>query len=237
MSAQPNTNEVLDLLAAQAGQGDCLLLAVTGSRAYGTNHADSDWDLRGVWRYPVTAHLSLRPPESTFVVEDPDVVVHEVRKFVKLAANSNPSVLEVLWAPQQLHLSEAGKLLVARRQLFASKMAFEKYGGFANKQLQHALAGTGGSRGVEHFKRAKFSLHLVRLLLAGEHLLLHGEPMVRVPDVEKLREMSDVPVEQLQAVYDEMDARLKCAVEKSSLPDRPDPAKVDRLLFELYELV
>jgi len=68
----------------------------------------------------------------------PDVVVYDIRKFFKLAADCNPNIIEVLWADPSDHLicTPAGRRILEARSLFLSKKAKFTFSGYAISQLK-----------------------------------------------------------------------------------------------------
>ena len=68
----------------------------------------------------------------------PDLVVYELRKYISLAADANPNILEVVFADDSdiLKITEAGRLLRANRHLFLSKKARHTFSGYAMSQLK-----------------------------------------------------------------------------------------------------
>ena len=71
---------------------DLLLLGLVGSRAYGLDNEESDYDYRGIY-VGFTAHvLSVtRKPKPVLTSNVPnDCVVYEVEKFLSLAFANNP---------------------------------------------------------------------------------------------------------------------------------------------------
>lgn len=215
-------------------RSDLALLARTGSWAYGTQREDSDNDYRGVFVVPRRYLYRLKRPPETFDRRGPDVALHELTKFVKLAASCNPTALEVLWV-DPLHVSPIGQRLIDHRDLFLSRRAYKTYGGYAASQLGHALKGTGGSRGTGHFRREKFLLHTIRLLDTGIHLLRAGELKVRVDDPDALWELAIRPLNDVVEYCAARDDALNEALAESPLPDEPDYAAIDELLIWLRE--
>jgi predicted nucleotidyltransferase len=214
--------------------GQVLLVALTGSYAYGLQRPESDVDFRGVYACSARDMLSLRPPPETVDRQHPDVTLHELRKFCRLAAAANPTVLEVLWAPMVLR-TPAGDALVHHRRMFLSRRARQTYGGYARQQLIKAQRGSGGSRGVEHFKREKFLVHLLRLMDAGLHLLEHGEVMVRVPDPDGLRARAAAPLDEIAAHVAVMERAMDEALGSSPLPEHPDLDAVDDVMAAIRD--
>jgi predicted nucleotidyltransferase len=210
------------------------LLCRTGSHAYGTQRPDSDDDYRGVFIAPRRDLFRLKQPSYTFDRQDPDVTLHELAVFARLAAACNPTILEVLWI-DPLHASSLGRELVANRHLFLSLRAHDTYGGYARQQLERARKGTGGSRGQAHYRREKFLLHTIRLMEAGIHLLRTGEVQVRVPDPDALWARARQPLHTIVGQFVGLDAQLADAVAHSPLPSQPDWAAIDTLLIRLRE--
>jgi len=135
------------------------LLVVAGSRAFGVHHADSDVDVKGVAVPPAAwMHGCMREFEQA---TDPEVIagfvgdlrdderavvartklegtVFDLRKFLRLAAEANPNLLEVLFCrDEELRLlTEVGRRLRAARGLFLSARARHTFAGYATAQLK-----------------------------------------------------------------------------------------------------
>ncbi len=108
-----------------------------GSRAYGLAREGSDWDYKGVivgpkaWYYGVDGG-----PEQ--IELGPDHVHFEVRKFIRLAGQANPTLIETLFTDpaDHTHVSPAGERLLAARALFLSKRVEGSFAGYALGQLK-----------------------------------------------------------------------------------------------------
>jgi hypothetical protein len=160
--------------------------------------------------------------------------------FIKLAASANPNTIEQLWAPILTDsvsglpaISADGQLLLDNRQAFLSTRILDSYGGYARSQLRKAQAGSGGSRGVKHFKREKFILHLYRLFEQGLSFLRTGEMCIRIADPERMRAQARQPLERVQNDFDNLAAELLAAAEESTLPQEPDWTRINSLLREI----
>ncbi|MBI5443360.1 MAG: nucleotidyltransferase domain-containing protein [Deltaproteobacteria bacterium] len=110
---------------------------VHGSRAYGLGRPDSDEDLKGIIIGPASWYHGFRGGPEQFEIS-PDHVRYEVRKFFRLAAGANPTVLELLWteADDVRVLAAAGKRLVDARDQFLSKRVASSFGRYALAQLK-----------------------------------------------------------------------------------------------------
>jgi predicted nucleotidyltransferase len=92
-----------------------IFLTRHGSHAYGLATPQSDVDIKGV-----------------------DLVVYELRKFMALAADCNPSIIEVLFTDAEDHLgvTSPGERLLGARRMFLSRKARHTFSGFAMAQLR-----------------------------------------------------------------------------------------------------
>lgn len=110
-----------------------------GSHAYGTALPTSDHDLRGIAVPPREYFLGyLHRFEQAETKGDPDVVVFDIRKFMHLASDCNPNVLEILFVDpgSLIYLHKSAELLLENRQLFLSKKARHTFSGYAMSQLK-----------------------------------------------------------------------------------------------------
>ncbi len=119
-------------------------LTLAGSIAYGTDNENSDVDVRG---FAVESIDSLLTGKAFEQVEDAstDTVIYGLRKYFKLCAECNPNVLELLGTKPEhvLHMNAAGKKVRDNAEIFLSKLAYQKFVGYATAQLrrlQNALA-------------------------------------------------------------------------------------------------
>lgn len=221
--------------------GTVALVALVGSHAYGTARPDSDHDYRGFYVAPTERLYELnggRVSEATFNRQEPDLTLHEIGKFCRLAAAANPTVLEVLWAGavhRDGHMG-AGAMVQANRAMFLSKRVLQTYGGYALGQLRKAQAGSGGSRGQAHLRREKFKLHTLRLMRAGVHVLRTGELQVRVEHPEALWAEAHQPLEVVERKLVELDAEMQAALADTPLPDQPDYDGINSLLRTVRNL-
>jgi predicted nucleotidyltransferase len=202
-----------------------------GSRAYGLAREGSDEDLRGVYLPPAALEWSLAGvPEQ---IEDPaaDRVYWEIEKFLRLALQSNPNILETLWSPVVNRTSGVGERLRAEREMFLSKEAYATYGAYALSQfrkLERDLRTHGRPR-------LKHAMHCLRLMIAGARLLERGEVMVDCSEYrERLLAVRDgrLSWDEIVAWRRELEGEMAAAYARTTLPERPDYARADRLLVD-----
>ncbi len=115
-----------------------LFMARHGSHAYGTSLPTSDEDYRGVAIAPREYYLGGVHRFEQAVCNAPDLTVFELRKFVGLAGQANPNVLEILFVDDsdRLQVSAAGERLLAIRDLFISRRVKHTFSGYARAQLK-----------------------------------------------------------------------------------------------------
>lgn len=212
-----------------------ILEGITGSKAYGLDHAGSDTDIKGIYVEPTEKVLSLGwdLQHSTKDHTDPDWVYHEVQKYIKLAMGGNPTVLELLFLDGYTKLTKAGKMLVDNRHLFLSNVIYKSYGGYALSQARklNARGGTYGSGRSNRYE--KHTRHCFRLLYQGRELLETGDLTVRVtPEMRKelfaIGKMSPSEImDKFEKEFSEFDNI------KSVLPDKPDAEKINKLLLKI----
>ena len=84
-------------------------MCLHGSHAYGTNVEGSDYDFKGVCVAPKSYSTGFvdRFEQAERAFGDYDGAIFDVRKFLSLAVDCNPSVLEVLWADPSTWLLNA----------------------------------------------------------------------------------------------------------------------------------
>lgn len=116
-----------------------LYLTRHGSRAYGTHLPTSDHDVRGIAVPPKEYFYGfLHRFEQAEQKGEPDVVIFDLRKFMSLAADCNPNVLEVLFVDpsSQIYVHPGIEPLLAARDLFLSKKVRHTFSGYAMSQLK-----------------------------------------------------------------------------------------------------
>ena len=119
-----------------------------GSHLYGTSTADSDEDFIGIFmpdkrhifglnRFEeVDLSIKSKNEEGKNTSEAVDNKLYEYRKFMKLAIDNNPQILELLFASQEniTFINEFGKRLLEKRSFFPWMNAKKKLTSYAYSQ-------------------------------------------------------------------------------------------------------
>lgn len=231
-----------------------ILLVEVGSTAHGTGLAGGeDHDELGVVVESREEVLGLDPVGRATVMQrtqpdgvrsgpgDIDRTLHSLRRFVRLAASGNPSILMALWAPVEFATNE-GRQLQALGDAFVGRHVIPRYRGYMQSQAMRLLGLRGGGHGrrgaggreelIEaHGYDTKYAMHCARLGFQCIELLLTGA--LRLP-------IQGEPAEWLRAVrrgevsFDdwwtrslELDERLVELERDDSLPEGPDRTRIE----------
>ena len=176
---------------------------------------------------------------------DLDVVVYSARKWASLALAGNPTVLLVLFVPDEevVHRDEVGAELVDNAHRFVSRLAAERFIGYLRSQ-RAAMTGEVGAHTnrpelvAVHGYDTKFAMHALRLGVQGVELLTTGRITLPIPepDLSRLRAVrrGEVELEEVVAAIDAAEARLVELSSSSAVPDQPDRAWVDAWLHRTH---
>lgn len=175
---------------------------------------------------------------------DEDITIFSLRKFCRLAAAGNPSVLLLLFTPQLTYHNALGSKLREMAPLFVSKEAGSRFLGYMKGQKERLL----GQRGQKRIKRpeleemygydTKYAMHVLRLGLQGIELMYTGKLTLPMKEADRthlmdirLGKSSKEDVIRQAIIYEEM---LKTAVDKSPLPPHPDRPAIEKWMQERY---
>ena len=177
-------------------------LAIVGSESYGANlPGTSDQDLQGFCIPPksdVFPHLRGEIPgfgrqhqrfgdwqehHIKHNGKEYDFAVYSMVKFFHLAMENNPNVLDIISVPDNCvkHITKVGQLVRDNRRMFFHAGCFHKFRGYASAQMAAIERGANRSNpkraaSIEaHGYDTKFLMHVMRLALECEQILLTGE--------------------------------------------------------------
>jgi predicted nucleotidyltransferase len=211
-----------------------LLTGVVGSTAYGLAGPESDIDRVGVYAAPTLAFHGLHPPvdkAGSIISSKPDQALHEALKFARLCLSANPTVMELLWLPDDLYetRTDLGDALIAIRSAFLSAPRVrDAYFGYATSQFHRLGRREDGTFSSDLRRRtAKHARHLLRLLDQGLRLYTTGELVVRLEDPRRYLDFGEsvaADPEQARPALARAEAEFDAA--RPVLPERPDESTV-----------
>jgi uncharacterized protein len=220
------SSDILDLMKSE----QIVLQAITGSKAYGLDHAQSDTDRMGIFVADTVevAGLDWTQANESWSDAGPtgdDSTYHEVGKFLKLAMKCNPTLIELLWMNSYEILSPIGQSIIdIRESILYTKGIREHYHGYAKSQLLRVQADYPNHK-------PKMARHTLRIARQGISLLETGTCNVKVEDPEEYFALDTMS-------FDELDDKIARAVTKvqlcdSVLPDTQDRPKVAECLRKI----
>ena len=128
-----------------------IYLVLAGSRAYGTNNENSDFDYRGIAISPIETYVGILDnfeqvvdtqtkvhwkSYADLIQPESDLQVMELTKFARLACNANPSILETIFTEKGIYLEHpVMKRLLDIKEEFLTKRCKAAFCGYAREQL------------------------------------------------------------------------------------------------------
>jgi len=148
-----------------------ILQATVGSRLYRLDTPASDVDTRGIFVVPTSDVFRINKYVEEVQIEGQDTVYWEIEKFLKLAGNGNPNILDLLFSDVDIDVySQFGSELLTNNRKFLSKRIFQTFGGYAQGQLKKFEKSLRDDT-VPDWKNA---MHLIRLYIMGIYCLKTG---------------------------------------------------------------
>jgi hypothetical protein len=182
---------------------------------------------------------------------DTDRTLYSLRKFVRLAASGNPSIMMSMWAPV-LETTPFGDELRELGAAFVGRHVIPRYRGYMQSQAMRLLGILGGGHGRRggggreeligaHGYDTKYAMHCSRLgyqcleLLRDHRLALpiQGEPAEWLRAVRR----GEVPFDEWWHRTLDLDAQLERAESDGSLPDGPDGARIEAWSIATHQAV
>lgn len=237
----------------RTAQSGLILLSEIGSTMHGVSSDDTgdDIDLMGICVEPPVEVLGLgdfeqyeyrdRRVNERSEAGDTDLVVYGLRKWVKLAATGNPTVIMLLFSDLGKHIKHVngfGLLLRHEFPKFLSQQAGHRFLGYLDGQLQRYL--DTDRVDSKHATRpelidkygwdTKTGYHALRLAIQGKQLMddQHIDLPMRDADREFLLDVRHGKYSR-EWVIDETHRRidlLRTAIGQSRLPEQADRAAI-----------
>ena len=218
-----------------------ILKVLTGSRAYGLETPESDFDFHGVYVTPTSQLLAIgpKPKESIWKEGDEDFQSWEIGRFLDLAVHCNPTVLETFVAPVE-HATPCGfELRVLFESVLTRKRVYDAFLGYSHNQQKKMFNKPDNPAEDQPSPRAwKFAVQYLRILLQGERLLRTGEFVLDMTaytdDARSL--LMDIKRGEFSMGFvidlaDEFKKRLELAFADSSVREAPDLDAVNEFLI------
>ncbi|MFB2597663.1 DNA polymerase beta superfamily protein [Herbiconiux sp. P17] len=230
-----------------------IVSAEYGSRAVGVATDDSDHDLMSVFlespRFvtgidaidTVTGGTAVAGDRSTR--HDTDTVSYPLRKWARLAAIGNPTVLFLLFVRRHEVMTSEWERILDIRDAFVSRDAGRRFAGYSWGQRE-ALLGLRNKRTNRpelvhrHGYDTKFAYHMVRTALQGIELMNTGALQLPMggEEVGLLRSIRRgvLDKDEVIDVANDLDAELAAAIVASPLPGSADRSRINATLHGIH---
>jgi hypothetical protein len=237
-------------------QKNMILMSLNGSTLYGTSTETSDIDYMGVYIEdpfnvflgpPMeSVQLNSKPNDRKREANEEDGQAYSVRKFCKLVAQGNPSVLNVLFTHGDYlkQCDPLGKKLLDHKEYFISKQAGPRFIGYMQSQLSRLKGEKVGhiptrpDLVAQYGYDVKYAGHVVRLGLQGFEYLNTGQ--LSVPMTRHDRELVQAvrsgkyTLKRVIEMADQLLIDLHVALQDSPLPPDPQTSNIATLIQEIY---
>jgi hypothetical protein len=240
-----------------------ILRVRTGSVVHGISTESSDRDEVGVTIESPAHVIGLRTFEQYMYRDaaqrtgkfdarsyggDLDLTIYSLRKFVRLALNGNPSIIETLFTPAEhvIQRTWLGKELQELAPSIVSLEAAPRYLGYLMAQRRSMESHNGKGRDVtrpELVERygfdTKYAGHMVRLGFQGAEVLETGR--ITLPMREGEREIvkairhGEIDLENCLWIAEAQEAKIKRLTHDTHLPAHPDRDAMDEWLIRAYQ--
>jgi hypothetical protein len=235
-----------------------ILRAVVGSTVHGTGVAQQDdRDEMAIAVEPPHYVIGLRHWETTVERTQPegvrsgpgdlDLVTHSLRKYARLAAKGNPTMLLPLFVPDSavVSINPLGRELLNCRDMFLSRDAGTAFMGYLVAQRKRFTRESGGRHGKPRQELidkygfdTKYAGHVVRLALQGVELMETGR--LSLPMQQAHREeivgirTGKMSYEDTVLRTSDLETKLRTAIEHTSLPEKADEGRINAFLQQAY---
>lgn len=177
---------------------------------------------------------------------DIDLTIYGLRRYLKLALGGNPNIVNLLYTPASYCIvqTDIGAELQRLAPSIVSKHAGRAFLGYLQAQKLR-LTGTIGQKRVKrpdlvdrYGFDVKYATHLIRLGVQGNQLLAEGRLTLPLPPNHQLYlnnlRTGHYTLNEVLVYAQKLEHSLKLALDKSTLPDKPDYDTVEKWLLGVY---
>lgn len=177
---------------------------------------------------------------------DLDLTIFSLRKFLRLAMQGNPQILQCLFVPEPLCLKRdaRGAQLQELAPLIVSRHAGSRYLGYLEAQRQRLLGERGQKKTnrpeleAKHGYDTKYAMHILRLGFQGVELMSTGK--LTLPMAEKDRaftyavRLGEVPIQEALTKAGELERQIKDLLDDAPVPAEPAREQIEAWMLSAY---
>jgi uncharacterized protein len=177
---------------------------------------------------------------------DLDLTIYSLRKFLRLAMQGNPQIVQCLFVPANLWVSgnAVGAQLQELAPYIVSRAAGSRFLGYMESQRQRLL----GEKGQKKVNRpeleekfgydTKYAMHILRLGYQGVQLLSTGRLTLPLPEetrkfVYSVR-LGEVPLQEVLTKAGELERELKDLLDSAPIQAKPNVDVVEEWMLRRY---
>jgi predicted nucleotidyltransferase len=177
---------------------------------------------------------------------DLDLTIFSLRKFLRLAMQGNPQILQCLFVPALLTIKAdaRGLQLQELAPAIVSRQAGNRYLGYLEAQKQRLM----GERGQKKVNRpeleakygfdTKYAMHILRLGFQGVELLSTGKLTLPMPEHDRAfvyaTRCGDVPLQDVLTKAGELEQQIKDLLHDAPVPAEPDRDAIESWMLNTY---
>lgn len=232
-------------IETQFGEPGFLVLA--GSRLFGIDGPDSDYDYIGATVEGEDYRLGLKGQfeQETFKGENFEGTVYSLWKMVTMLMSGNPTIVTTMFADPIR--DDYGICTDWFREAASSRKAGKAFMGYMTSQRLKMLGQKTGTNRPALISTygfdTKFAGHMIRLGYQGCEYLETGTITLPMPyesttagSAQNVRDIraGQWTLDQILGEAEALEARLERAYDTTSLPDEPDVAALNDWLIDIY---
>ncbi len=177
---------------------------------------------------------------------DLDLTIFSLRKFLRLAMQGNPQILQCLFVPSALCVVQTalGAQLQEKAPLIVSRQAGHRYLGYLEAQRQRLL----GERGQKKVNRpdlearhgydTKYAMHILRLGFQGVELMSTGRITLPMPESDRrfvyAVRLGEVPIQEALTKAGELERTIKDLIDDAPVPAEPAREALESWMVARY---
>jgi uncharacterized protein len=177
---------------------------------------------------------------------DLDLTLFSLRKFLRLAMQGNPQILQCLFVPDALclHIDARGKQLQELAPLIVSRQAGHRYLGYLEAQRQRLLGERGQKKvnrpelEAKHGYDTKYAMHILRLGFQGVELMSTGRLTLPMREVDRAFtyavRLGEVPIQDALTRAGELERQIKDLLDDAPIPATPARDEIQAWMLRLY---
>jgi len=177
---------------------------------------------------------------------DLDLTIFSLRKFLRLAMQGNPQIIQCFFVPAALCLvrDARGAQLQDLAPLVVSRHAGHRYLGYLEAQRQRLL----GERGQKKVNRpeleakygfdTKYAMHILRLAYQGVELLSTGRLTLPMAEADRAfvfaTRLGQVPLQDVLTRAGDLERQIKDLLNDAPIPAEPARDEIQTWMLRMY---